>query len=188
MTATRKPRRPFPALETERLRLRRFTRADAPAMRAFFGSAKAMRYWNSPPVKTLAETAKLLKVFASANAPQFWQPWAIVRRRDNVCIGMINYHHRDAGNHRLELGWILAPRHQGKGYAREACAAVIRYCIDALDTHRIEAMIVPENVASIRLATALGFRLEGGPIRDRWRTGKEYRSVMMYGLLAGEET
>ena len=187
MSKAQLQRKPFPALETERLRLRRFTTGDVDDLHAAFGSAKAMRYWNSPPFKTRAETARLVKVLAGAREPQWWQPWAIARKRDDVCIGMINYHHREAGNRRLELGWILAPRHQGKGYAREACAAVIRYCIDTLDTHRIEAMIVPENTASIRLAEALGFRLEGGPIRDRWRAGTVYRSVMIYGLLAGEE-
>lgn len=65
---------------------------------------------------------------------------------------------------------------------------MIRYCIDALDTHRIEAVIMPENVASIRLAESVGFKLEGGPLRDRWRRGDAYRSVLIYGLLAGEET
>jgi [ribosomal protein S5]-alanine N-acetyltransferase len=184
-----KPRRkPFPMLETERLRLRRFTARDVDDMHAAFGNAGAMRYWNSPPFKVPAETARLVGIMAKANSPQWWQPWAIARRRDDRCIGMINYHHREAGDRRLELGWILAPRHQGKGYAREATAAVIRYCFDQLDTHRIEAMIVPQNTASIRLAESLGFRFEGGPIRDRWRAGGEYRSVLMYGLLAGEET
>jgi ribosomal-protein-alanine N-acetyltransferase len=177
----------FPVLLTERLRLRRFKAADASALHAAFGNAKAMRYWNRPPFATLDETKKMVRIMAKANAPHWWLPWAITRRRDDVCLGMINYHHREADDQRLELGWILAPRHHGKGYAREATAAVIRYCLDTLDAHRIEAMIVPENTASIRLAESLGFRLEGGPIRDRWRAGNEYRSVLMYGLLAGEE-
>jgi [ribosomal protein S5]-alanine N-acetyltransferase len=178
----------FPVLETERLRLRRFTARDVDGMHAAFGNTKAMRYWNMPPFRTRIGTARLVRVMAKADGPQWWLAWAIARQHDDRCIGMVNYHHREAGNRRLELGWIIAPRHQGKGYAREATAAVIRYCFDQLDTHRIEAMIVPENTASIRLAQALGFRLEGGPIRDRWRRGEEYCSVLMYGLLAGEES
>lgn len=186
MSKARPRRKPFPLLQTERLRLRRFKAADVDDLHAAFGDARAMRYWSSPPFETRTETARLVRIMAKADAPQSWQPWAIARRRDDRCIGMINYHHREAANRRLELGWILAPRHQGRGYAREATAAVIRYCFDQLDTHRIEAMIVPENAASIRLAEALGFEFEGGPIRDRWRAGDVYRSVLMYGLLAGE--
>lgn len=187
MSGAKPRRKPFPVLDTERLRLRRFATRDVDDMHAAFGNATAMRYWNSPPFKTRAETARLVRVLAKADGPQWWLAWAIARRRDDRCVGMINYHHREAGNGRLELGWILAPRHQGRGYAREAAVAVIRYCFDQLDTHRIEAMIVPENAVSIRLAEALGFRFEGGPIRDRWRAGGKYHSVLMYGLLAGEE-
>ena len=40
--------------------------------------------------------------------------------------------------------------------------------------HRIEALIHPDNVASIRLVERLGFRCEGGPLRDRWRRGGLY--------------
>lgn len=178
----------FPVLETERLRLRRFHAVDVDAMHAAFGSARAMRYWSTPPLATRAETARRVRGIIRIDAQDQWLRWAITRRRDDVCLGMINYYSRDQRSRRLELGWILAPRHQGKGYAREATRAVIRYCIDALGTHRIEAVIMPENVASIRLAESVGFKLEGGPLRDRWRRGDEYRSVLIYGLLAGEET
>jgi RimJ/RimL family protein N-acetyltransferase len=37
------------------------------------------------------------------------------------------------------------------------------------------------------LARRLGFRLEGGPIRDRWFAGGRWHDVMLYGLVAGEE-
>ncbi|MBX3502146.1 MAG: GNAT family N-acetyltransferase [Alphaproteobacteria bacterium] len=177
----------FPMLETERLRLRRFRLGDIDAMHAAFGSARAMRYWTTLPLKTRAETAKRVRGMMKIDVQDQWLRWAIARRRDDACLGMINYYARNEGSRRLELGWILAPRHEGKGYAREATQAVIRYCIDVLGTHRIEAMIMPENTASIRLAEAVGFKLEGGPLRDRWRRGEEYRSVMVYGLLAGEE-
>jgi len=39
----------------------------------------------------------------------------------------------------------------------------------------------------LRLARRQGFRLEGGPIRDRWLVGGRWHSVMLYGLIAGEE-
>jgi [ribosomal protein S5]-alanine N-acetyltransferase len=53
--------------------------------------------------------------------------------------------------------------------------------------HKVEALIAPENKLSAALAKRLGFRLEGGPIRDRWFVSGRWLSVMLYGLLAGEE-
>ena len=66
----------------------------------------------------------------------------------------------------------------------EAVGAMVAYCFDELAIHRIEALIHPDNVASIRLVERLGFRCEGGPLRDRWRRGEDYMSVMMYALIA----
>ena len=44
-------------------------------------------------------------------------------------------------------------------------------------------MISPDNHASTRLVERLGFQREGGPLRDYWRVGEEYRSVLVYGLI-----
>ena len=61
------------------------------------------------------------------------------------------------------------------------------YCLEDLGVHRIEAIIHPDNTASIRLVKRLGFRLEGGPLRDYWRNGDTFMDTMMYSLIAGEE-
>jgi len=61
------------------------------------------------------------------------------------------------------------------------------YCLEDLGVHRIEAIIHPDNIASIRLVKRLGFRLEGGPLRDYWRNGDTFMDTMMYSLIAGEE-
>jgi len=41
--------------------------------------------------------------------------------------------------------------------------------------------------APLPLVRRLGFRLEGGPIRDRWSVNGKWPSVMIYGPIAGEE-
>ena len=69
----------------------------------------------------------------------------------------------------------------------EAGRALLRHLIDDLGVHKVEAQIREENKASAALAKRLGFRLEGGPIRDRWQVGGKWHSVMLYGLIAGEE-
>ena len=74
---------------------------------------------------------------------------------------MVNYHHREARNARLEIGYILAPSHQGRGLMTEAVEALVAYCLGELAAHRIEALIHPDNTASIRLVERLGFRCEG---------------------------
>ena len=67
----------------------------------------------------------------------------------------------------------------------EAVEALLAYCFEELAVHRVEALIHPDNAASIALAERLGFRCEGGPLRDYWRVGDRYMSVMLYALLGG---
>jgi ribosomal-protein-alanine N-acetyltransferase len=168
------------------LRLRLFERRDVDGLHACFGDSEAMRYWNFPACQNRTETTRWVKILARATSPHSYQAWAIAEKRGDRCIGMVNYHHREAHNRRLEIGYILAPSHQRQGLMTEALQALIAYCFDELRTHRIEAMISPDNRASIRLVERLGFQREGGPLRDYWRVGNEYRSVLVYALIGSD--
>jgi ribosomal-protein-alanine N-acetyltransferase len=174
-----------PVLETPRLVLRPFTAADASGLHEAFGNAEAMRYWNVAPAQDLATTAKNIEWLAKYS-PYAHASWAVTQRGDGRFLGMVNYHHREARDRRLEIGYILVPLQWGRGFASEAVAGLLDHCFDVLSTHRVEAMIMPENAASIRLVQRLGFRCEGGPLRDRWSVGGVFRSVMVYGLLEPE--
>jgi len=176
----------YPELTTQRLRLRLFEARDTDGLHACFGDSEAMRYWNFPACQSKAETARWVKILARATSPHSYQAWAVAEKRSDRCIGMVNYHHREAHNRRLEIGYILAPSHQRQGLMTEALQALVTYCFDELRTHRIEAMISPDNRASIKLVERLGFQREGGPLRDYWRVGEEYRSVLVYGLIDGD--
>ncbi len=122
-----------------------------------------------------------------AGAPRHYMIWAVEEKKSKRVVGMINYFRRDLRERRVEVGWLIRPEVQGKGYMTEAGRALLRYLIDTLGVHRVEALIRPENKPSAALAKRLGFRLEGGPIRDRWLVDGQWRSVMLYGLIAGEE-
>ena len=119
--------------------------------------------------------------------PRQYVLWAVEERKSRRMIGMINYHRRDRRERRVDVGWMIEPGHQGKGYMTEAGRTLVRYLVDTLKVHKVEALIRPANKPSIALAKRLGFRLEGGPIRDRWLVGGRWHSVMLYGLIAGEE-
>jgi ribosomal-protein-alanine N-acetyltransferase len=175
-----------PTLATKRLRLRQFKTRDMEGLHACFGDPLAMRYWNFPPCETEAETARWVTILQKGSSPYQFLAWAVADKHSDRCIGMVNYHHREAQNRRLEVGYILAPSHQGRGLMTEAMQVLLDHCFEELSVHRVQALIHPDNTASIRLAERLGFRCEGGPLRDYWRIGDRYAGVMMYGLLAGE--
>src|SRR5262245_54806306 len=133
----------FPRLLTPRLRLRRIDARDAPSIHACFGDPEAMRYWDSPPCRTMAETERVLAWLAKVTSPHDHLAWGVVDKANARCMGMVCYHHREARHRRLELGYILAPAHQGQGFATEAVRAVLEYCVATLGAHRVQALIDP---------------------------------------------
>jgi ribosomal-protein-alanine N-acetyltransferase len=183
-----KSTRSFPELATPRLRLRQFEARDADGLHACFGDADAMRYWNFPACKTKAQTERWVRVLGKTSSPYQYLAWAVAEKRSDRCIGMVNYHHREAHDRRLEVGYMLARSHYGRGLMTEAMRALLAHCFAELGVHRVEATIHPDNAASIRLVERLGFRLEGGPLHDYWRVGEGYMSVLIYGLINGGET
>jgi ribosomal-protein-alanine N-acetyltransferase len=175
-----------PTLETERLRLRAFRAGDLKALHALYGNAENLRYWGVDPTASLDETRRMMR-WHIAYHPFQYGLWAVEEKAGKRLVGMINYHRREMRERRVEVGWLILPALQGKGYMTEAGRALLRHLIGTLKVHKVEAMIRADNRPSAALARRLGFRLEGGPIRDRWWVGGRWHSVMLYGLVAGEE-
>jgi RimJ/RimL family protein N-acetyltransferase len=59
-----------------------------------------------------------------------------------------------------EIGYMLNPKYQGKGYATEACHRILQYGFEDIKAHRIIATCDPGNIASWRLLERLNMRRE----------------------------
>lgn len=81
------------------------------------------------------------------------------------------------------VGYKLDQEYQSQGYMLEALA----YCLQNIifkeyGLHRVEAMVVSENTASIHLLERLGFEREG-VCRDFARLGGTWRDHIRYALI-----
>src|SRR5690606_34212843 len=63
------------------------------------------------------------------------------------------------------VGYWIDEAHAGHGYIPEAVVLTLRYAFDELGLHRVEAVIVPRNARSRRVAQKLGLRDEGTAVR-----------------------
>jgi [ribosomal protein S5]-alanine N-acetyltransferase len=59
------------------------------------------------------------------------------------------------------IGYWIGSEHAGRGYIPEGVVLIIRYGFEELMLHRMEAVIVPRNDKSRRVADKLGLRDEG---------------------------
>lgn len=72
-----------------------------------------------------------------------------------------------------EATWTIAYPHQGKGYAKEAAAAVRDYAINELQLDKIVSFVPPQNEASRHVAAAIGMKCSGtvrvfGEVAEAW--------------------
>ncbi len=99
----------------------------------------------------------------------------------NGMIAFVDRYHRHC-----RLGISISDKTQwGKGIGKEALTAVIDFCFDVLDMHRIQAEIYAFNTRSIRLFEGLGFKREGC-MRETVLKRGEFEDELMFGLLRPE--
>ena len=86
--------------------------------------------------------------------------WVIEKRDSGQVIGRAGLEYNE-GFDGLELGFMLGVPYQHRGYAYEACSAVLAYGIEELGQRRYCSYIHEKNLASIRLCERLGFEAQG---------------------------
>ena len=59
------------------------------------------------------------------------------------------------------IGYFVDARHNGKGFATEAVRLMTRVAFEQLGLHRVQAGVMPRNLASNRVMEKAGFRKEG---------------------------
>lgn len=144
---------------TNRLSMRPFELADAEAAFAWFGDPIVMRFTPTGPDTSIERTKSRLAKYQEHQATHGFSKWIILDRRSDSPIG-------DAGLLVLEeYGWIdfgfrLAPPYWGKGLATEAGSAWVHAAFNELHLDQLNAIVHPENVASIRVLTKLRFAPE----------------------------
>jgi RimJ/RimL family protein N-acetyltransferase len=181
------PFAPALPLETERLRLRAFTLDDVDATHAVYSRPEVVRWlyhepW-TPAVAAEKVAARLPWVqLAADGSPLFL---AVEEKEHGTFLGdcmlrVANVEHREG-----EIGFVLHPDHQGRGYATEAARELVRVAFDEAGLHRVIARCELRNDASLRVMERLGMRREACFVENEWVKG-EWQSELVYALLERE--
>ena len=172
-------------LQTARLTLRAPVDADADAIFALRSDPVVQRYGSHPPWTERQAALDWIARNAQAMAGGEHAQFAIERRDNGAVIGTCTLYALDAPCRRADIGYALAVAEWGRGYANEACTALLDWGFERLELNRVEADIDPRNEPSARALERLGFTREGH-LRERWIVAGEVCDSWMYGLLARE--
>ena len=176
----------FPALETPRLRLRQIVEEDRGAWLAAYNSPGVIDWlieMEEPP----SEDDMAGSIFWSHRVMRKWEGlrWALTLKPYDRLIGTCGFHNYRQKHRSAEIGYELHSGYWRRGLMSEAVAAVVRFCFEQVELHRLWAEVTEGNVASAALLTNMGFQLEGTRREcNFWRGG--YHSLWQYSLLAHE--
>lgn len=150
-----------PLLETERLRLRAHGENDLEDCLAMWSDSAVVQYIGGRPFTLEEVWARLLRYVGHWMVKGFGY-WALEEKQSGRFAGEIGF--ADFKRNMTppldgvpELGWALPTWAHGRGYATEAGLRVIEWAQGTITGSRLVCLIHPENVASLRMASKLGF-------------------------------
>lgn len=148
-------------LETERLLLRRFTRADVDNLVELDADPEVMRFINGgKPTPREEIQHDILPAFLSYyDRYAGYGFWAAVERSSGAFVGWFHLRPRAGSDpDDVELGYRLRRSAWGKGYATEGSRALIRKGFAELDAKRVWAETMTVNTASRRVMEKSGLK------------------------------
>jgi ribosomal-protein-alanine N-acetyltransferase len=176
---------PFPNLESERLSFREINENDILEVMELRGNADTMKFIPRPLITNEEEALAHITMVLDKRNENDAINWVITEKNDNSLIGIIGFFRTQHENFRSELGYMILPQHNGKGYMTEAVATVLDFGFQTLNFHSVNAIIDPNNIASSRVLEKNGFRKEAHFKEDFFWNDKFIDSAH-YGLLKKE--
>ena len=163
--------RPLSQIQTQRLLLSHWTLDEAADFHRIWGDPEVIWWGASPSLKESEERLKAI-IERAAAWPEGYGGFA-VRIPSGKVVGNVMLQPAKSDHSEIEIGWHFVKAQQGQGFATEAAQALLVRGFRLLDLPRIIAPIVPDNVASQRVASKLGMTAGeqidyAGYIHDVW--------------------
>jgi RimJ/RimL family protein N-acetyltransferase len=111
--------------------------------------------------------------------------FGIALNETNRIIGGIDLFKINSKNKNAEVGYWLGRNYWNLGFMTEAVQLILQYGFSELSLHRIYAIVLEKNDASMRVLEKCGFHLEG-VLRDAEFRRNRYHDKFTYGILKSE--
>src|SRR5919202_1335420 len=130
-------------LETERLILREFRDSDTDEYAELCADEEVMRYVGGRALNR-AEAWRQMAMLAGHWLLRGYGFWAVEEKRTGALVGRVGCW-RPEGWLDFEIGWTLARKFWGRGYATEAARASMDYAFTRLGRRHVVSIIHPDN-------------------------------------------
>jgi ribosomal-protein-alanine N-acetyltransferase len=161
-------------LHTPRLRLQPLAEGDREPYVALYSDAETMSRIapaQTPEAAARGFRAALAAMRASPPRRRFW----VMREASGITIGLLGLDHDEPEGG--EVGALIPPPNQARGYATEAIAALADHAFGTLGLQRLHTRHAAGHGLAAGLMRGLGFRPvpdADGPHRVRWELDPEH--------------
>lgn len=146
-----------PVINTERLIIRPMRAEDISALKEWMADPAVYEYWGKGPSRT-EKNPELM--FEKEGKPTKSFHLGIAIKDDDRVIGDI-YVYLIENDRMASVAIRIAPKVQGRGYGREALAAVTDFVFTHTELKRLWAEVDVRNIPSQRILEKCGFTREG---------------------------
>ncbi|MDR3431279.1 MAG: GNAT family N-acetyltransferase [Rouxiella aceris] len=172
-------------LTTSRLTMRPIDSADWPLFLTLYQTPSVMKY-----IGDIEKPAQVRSRFEQRlgrwdKYADFWLCLVITERETGEAVGLTGFFPDWRPYQQAEVGFMLLPAYQGKGYGQESLREVLNYAFNICGFHRLQANVIEGNIASRRLLERCGFRLEG-TLRESYRMQGEWQNDWLLALLCSD--
>ncbi|WP_245870815.1 GNAT family N-acetyltransferase [Asanoa hainanensis] len=174
-------------VRTERLLLRPLTAADTDALLAYRSLPDVCRYVPFEPMSREVIADRLAGMWSLTSLTDEGQALTLgaeLAETGELVGDVVLFLH--SRTHRSgELGYMINPQFEGKGYATEASRAMLRLAFEDLGLHRVIGRIDERNEPSAKVLRRLGLRQEARLVQNEWFKG-EWSTELDFAMLADE--
>lgn len=151
---------PWEILRTDRCMIRETTVEDVDSFYRIYEDSSITEYMEPLFEDRDEETAYIKDYIEKVYAFYDYGMWTILEKASGQVIGRAGISLRE-GYDLPELGFVIGAPWQGRGYAFEVCAAILKYAREELKMERMQALVQPGNEKSLGLCGKLGFVCSG---------------------------
>ena len=158
------------------LKIRPLEREDLRFVHDLDNNESVMHYWFEEPYEAFVELCDLYDKHIHDQSERRFVVEHEGSRVGLVELVEINHIHR-----RAEFQIIIAPEHQGKGYASEATLLAIEYAFFVLNLYKLFLVVDCDNQPALSVYRKLGFQDEG-ILRHEFFVNGEYRDAVRMAI------
>ncbi len=155
-----------------------------------FSSIHAWQLASDPQSTTchpriLRTPAQAIEAFKSTDPKEKTQTFTVVRKKDDTPVGMIRFFDLNNLNRSAELGLLIDPDEQRKGFGGDAMKVLIGYLFRYRGLNKVHAQTAGFNDGAVALLKGLGFHKDG-TLRQHYFYDGSFHDGYIYSLLLHE--